>query len=297
MITGRMVFPGTTISDTIAAVLERSPDWTALPPATPPAVRHVLARCLEKDSKRRWRDIGDVGIELDDAEAWRPLTDSASRKTSRVRERAAWALLVALTAAVAAVVATVSGRAPTPAEIRFNLLFPRGIAADFAQLAISPDGQQIVAAPGFGIQQPTPLWLRPLASTSGRLLTGTEGGTFPFWSPDGRSIGFFADQKLKRLDVNSQAVHILANAPVARGGAQADGSILFAPSAAGPLFRVPATGGEPAVATQLETGQRDHRAPFILPDGKHFIYYARDGFPGTRRPVFSRRQVGRVSIE
>ena len=104
-------------------------------------------------------------------------------------------------------------KAPTPAEIRFNLLFPRGVAADFAQLAISPDGQQIVVAPGFGVKQSSPLWLRPLASTSGRLLTGTEGASFPFWSPDGRSIGFFADQKLKRLDVNSQAILILAEPP------------------------------------------------------------------------------------
>ena len=274
-------FPGATISDTIAAVLERSPDWTALPPATPPPVRHVLARCLEKDPKRRWRDIGDVRIALDDAEAWRPQTGSASPKTSRAGERAAWALLVALTAAVAAVVTPVFRKAPAPAEIRFDLLFPRGVAADFAQLAISPDGQQLVVAPSFG-PQPTPLWLRPLASTSGRLLTGTEGATFPFWSPDGRSIGFFADQKLKRFDVNSEAIQILADAPVARGGAwQADGTILFAPNAVGPLFRVPATGGQPTVATQLETGQNDHRAPFLLPDGQHFLYYAR-GTPQVR---------------
>ena len=282
MITGRMVFPGATVSDTIAAVLERSPDWTALPPATSPPVRHVLARCLEKDPKRRWRDIGDVRIELDDAETWRPQTDGASPKISRAGERAAWALLAALTAAVAAVVTPVFREAPTPAEIRFNILFPRGVTADSAQLAISPDGQQIVVAPSFGVQQPTPLWLRPLASTSGRLLTGTEGAGFPFWSPDGRSIGFFADQKLKRLDVNSEAIQTLADAPVARGGAwQADGTILFAPSAAGPLFRVPDTGGQPTAATQLESGQNDHRAPFILPDGKHFIYYAR-GTPQVR---------------
>ena len=283
MITGRRVFPGATISDSIAAVLERSPDWTALPAATPPAVRHVLARCLEKDPKRRWRDIGDVRIELDDAEAWRPQTDSASQKTSRAGERAAWSLLVALTAVVAAVVTPVSRKAPAdPAEIRFNVLFPRGVAIDFAQLAISPDGQQIVVAPGFNLQQPSPLWLRPLASTSGRLLTGTEGASFPFWSPDGRSIGFFADEKLKRLDVNSQAIQILADAPVARGGAwQADGTILFAPNARGPLSRVLANGGQPTVATQLQEGQNDHRAPFILPDGLHFLYYAR-GTPQVR---------------
>jgi eukaryotic-like serine/threonine-protein kinase len=281
MITGRVVFPGATVSDTIAAVLERSPDWTALPPATPSAVRHVLARCLEKDPKHRWRDIGDVRIELDDAEVWRRQTDSASPKTSRAGERAAWALLVALAAAVAAVATPMFRKAPAPAEIRFNLLFPRGVAADSAQLAISPDGQQIVVAPSFP-QQPSSLWLRPLASTSGRLLTGTEGASFPFWSPDGQSIGFFADQKLKRLDVNSQAIQILADAPVARGGAwQADDTILSAPNAQGPLFRVPATGGQPTVATHLQKGQNDHRAPFILPDGLHFLYYAR-GDPQVR---------------
>ena len=165
MIAGRRVFPGATISDTIAAVLERSPDWTALPPATPPPVRHVLARCLERDPKLRWRDIGNVRIELDDAEAWRPQTDSASPKNSRTGERAAWALLVALAAAVAAVVTPMLRKAPAPAEVRFNVLFPRGVTADFAQLAISPDGQQIVVAPSFGVQGPTPLWcdrwLRP----------------------------------------------------------------------------------------------------------------------------------------
>jgi Tol biopolymer transport system component len=236
----------------------------------------VLARCLEKDPKRRWRDIGDVRIELDDAEAWRPQADSASPRTSRARERAAWALLVALTVAGAAVVAPLLRKAPPAAEVRFSLVFPRGVAADFAQLAISPDGQQIVVAPNVGVEQPTRLWLRPLASTSGRLLAGTEGAVFPFWSPDGRSIGFFADQKLKRLDLSSEAVLTLAEAPNARGGAwQADGMILFAPNAVGPLFRVPATGGQSTVATKLETGQKDHRAPFILPDGKHFIYYAR----------------------
>ena len=282
MLTGRRVFPGATMSDTIAAVLERSPDWTALPPATPPPVRHILARCLEKDPKHRWRDIGDVRLELDDAKAWRPAADSASRKKSRAGERAVWALLVGLAAAVGAGVTPMLRQAPAPAEIRFAVVFPRGMTAEFAQLAMSPDGQQIVAAPNFGAQS-SPLWLRPLASTSGRLLTGTEGALFPFWSPDGRSIGFFADQKLKRVDIDSQAIQIVADARVPRGGAwQIDGAILFAPTASGPLFRVPADGnGEPVVATTLENGQTDHRAPFILPDGKHFLYYAR-GTPQVR---------------
>jgi Tol biopolymer transport system component len=280
MIGGRGAFFGETTSDTIAAVLERMPDWNILPPATPASVRQVLARCLEKDPKQRWRDIGDVRMALVDGEAWRAQPDVASPRISRAGERAAWVLLVALTAAVATMVTRASRTPPTPAEIRFNLLFPRGVAADFAQLAISPDGQQIVVAPNFG--RLTPLWLRPLASASGRVLTGTEGAGFPFWSPDGRSIGFFANQKLKRLDLTSEAIQELADAPAARGGAwQADDTILFAPNARGPLFRVPAGGGQPAAVTKLEPGQNDHRAPFMLPDGKHFLYYAR-GTPQVR---------------
>jgi hypothetical protein len=187
-----------------------------------------------------------------------------------------------LTAALTAVVLPVFRKAPAPAEIRFNLLYPRGVAVDFAQLAISPDGQQIVVAAGFGSAQRSRLWLRPLASASGRLLPGTEGAGFPFWSPDGRSIGFFADQKLKRVDVNSEAIQELAEAPNPRGGTwQRDGAILFAPNGSGPLFRVPETGGQSTAATKLESGQSDHRAPFILPDGKHFLYYAR-GKPEVR---------------
>jgi serine/threonine protein kinase/Tol biopolymer transport system component len=281
MISGRIVFSGATWSDTVAAVLERSPDWTALPSATSPTLRHVLAHCLEKDAKRRWRDIGDVRIALDHGEA-RGSQIERPATVSRVGERAVWALLVVLTATAAALVMPLLRTSPSSPEIRFTIQFPRGVVADFAQLAISPDGQQIVVAPSFGPQQPTPLWLRPLASTSGRLLKGTEGAGFPFWSPDGRSIAFFADQKLKRLDLNSEAIEIVADAPVARGGAwHADGTIVFAPNAGGPLFRVAASGGSPAVATKLTSGQNDHRAPVILPDGNHFIYYAR-GSPQVR---------------
>jgi Tol biopolymer transport system component len=274
MLTGRTAFSGKTVSDTIAAILERQLDWSALPASTPPNVRHLLAHCLEKDPNRRWRDIGDVGVELDDAEGMRPPRDAGDRIASRGPERAAWAALVLVTAAAATLVTPTFRRAPAAPEVRFDVSFPRGMSADFAQLAISPDGQQLVAAPTFGGR--APLWLRLLGSTSGRTLPGTEGALFPFWSPDGKSIGFFADQKLKRVDVEGEAIEVIADAKVPRGGAwQADGTILFAPNAIGPLFRVPATGGQPTIATHLETGQNDHRAPVILPDGRHVLYYAR----------------------
>jgi serine/threonine protein kinase/Tol biopolymer transport system component len=280
MITGRLTFAGDTISDTIVAILERSPDWNALPAETPTQVRQVLQRCLEKDPKRRWRDIADVRIALEDPGGPAQTVEAAKSTGSRGRERIAWVALAVLAALGAAAVAILLRPPPQLPEIRFDVSFPRGLQVDFAQLAISPDGQQLLAAPTF--VGTSPLWLRPLGSTSGRTLAGTEGATFPFWSPDGKSIGFFAEGKLKRLDIDSQAVDILADAPIARGGAwQSDGTILFAPSAVGPLSRVAASGGQPSIVTHLEEGQNDHRAPFLLPDGRHFLYYSR-GTPQVR---------------
>ncbi len=156
----------------------------------------------------------------------------------------------------------------------FEVSFPPGVAPDFAQLAISPDGRYLAAATAF--EGRPPIWLRPIDSTAGRMLPGTEGATFPFWSPDGKSIGFFAERKLKRIELDGEAVSIVADVQVARGGMwQPDDTILFAPNATGPLFRVRASGGTAVAATHLEPGQNDHRAPFLLPDGRHFLYFSR----------------------
>ena len=192
------------------------------------------------------------------------------------------AALIVVTAAAAILVAlAMLSTPPAPTEVRFVLSLPRGTTFDFPQFEISPDGQQLIAAPAFGGR--AGLWLKPLGSTAGRFLPGTDGATFPFWSPDGKSIGFFADQKLKRIDLDGEAIGIIAdNIQTPRGAAwQSDGQILFAPSAIGPLSRVSATGGQPVAATHLAAGQHDHRAPVILPSGQHFLYYVR-GTPQTR---------------
>jgi eukaryotic-like serine/threonine-protein kinase len=271
MLTARQAFAGETVSDTIARILERPPDWSALPPTTPSNVRRVLTHCLEKDPNRRWRDIRDVRIELDESDEVGRASE-VSPGGSRWGERAAWSALV-LTGVAVAVFVTPRGR-PAPAEIRFDVALPREIVIDFLQPAISPDGQQLVVAPKFVAHEG--LWLRSVGSTAGRTLPNTQNASFPFWSPDGTSIGFFAEAKLKRIDLTSEAVEIVADAPNPRGGLwQTDGKILFAPNAVGPLSRVPAAGGTPAVVTHLEPGQNDHRAPFMLPDGRHFIYYSR----------------------
>jgi len=149
------------------------------------------------------------------------------------------------------------------------------ISLESPHIAFSPDGASLVIQPRFDAQLER-LIVRKLSSAEQRVLPGTDGGFFPFWSPDGRSIAFFAERKLKRIDLIGEAVQEIADAPIGRGGAwTADGTILFAPSATGALYRVPASGGQPVALTTLAPGQNDHRAPVILPDGRHFIYYSR----------------------
>ena len=137
------------------------------------------------------------------------------------------------------------------------------VGGDPTSFALSPDGRQIVfAAPGEG---GVGLWLRDLAVSTARPLSGTEDAMYPFWSPDGRSVGFFASGMMKRVDLAGGAPHTLARAPVGRGGTwHADGSIIFAPDQSSPLMRVPASGGESVAATRLEPQQRSHRWPHAV---------------------------------
>ena len=164
-----------------------------------------------------------------------------------------------------------------PPEMRTEIVTPA--TTDPASFALSPDGRQLVfVASGDG---PSRLWLRPLAATAAQPLAGTEGGSYPFWSPDSRSVGFFADAKLKRLDIGGGSPQALANAPGSRGGTwNADGVILFARTFNGPLFRIPASGGEAVAVTKLDR-QQSHRFPQFLPDGRQFLFYAQ-GTPETR---------------
>jgi len=160
-----------------------------------------------------------------------------------------------------------------PLETRLEITTPAG--GDPLSFALSPDGRQIVfVAAGDGAAR---LWLRSLGDTTAQPLAGTEGATYPFWAPDSRSVAFFADGQLKRLDLGGGAPRTLAPASGGRGGSwNANGVLLFAPNPGSPLFRVAAAGGDAAPVTTLDR-QASHRWPVFLPDGRHFVFYAQGG--------------------
>jgi len=273
MLTGRRLFDGKTASDILAAVVRDDPDLTQVPPQA----RSLLRRCLQKDPRHRLRDIGDA--------MW-ALEENAVATETR-RRRGFWAV-PALIVAVLAAVAFVGLWEPReqPRLITTSIVPPENLAFDFDTgmnpPALSPDGRQIVV----GAQYPngqSQLWVRRLDSLTATPLNGTVDGRFPFWSPDGRSVGFFAGGKLKRVDVAGGPAQVLADAPSPRGGSWSlEGVIVFAPNLNGPLYQVSASGGTPAPATVLD-GDNDfsHNFPYFLPDGRHFVFadYRQPGMP------------------
>ncbi|HET9386209.1 MAG TPA: protein kinase [Gemmatimonadales bacterium] len=279
MLAGKAAFRGGSVSEIVSEVLKSEPEWGRLPSDTPASIRRLLRRCLRKDPHERLQHIGDARIEIDDTlndpEAATPLVVRPS-----LREQIAWAALALVTlSAVAAFVWLPRSALPGAASPEMRLELNTPPTTDVTSLAISPDGQKIVFA-GDGQGGPR-LWARALGSISSQPLPGTERGQFPFWSPDSKAIGFFADGKLKRLDIDTSAVQSLTDAIAGRGGTwNADDVILFAPNATGRLWRVSASGGEPAQVTQGGDRGND-RFPVFLPDGNHFIFYVQGAASGV----------------
>ena len=271
MLSGARVFDGDGVSDTMAAVLRSEPDWARIPANLPRAVDALLKRCLQKDPRRRLQDISAARFVLEElalVEAPVPQRGEATSRGSR------GAMLAALAVAVASLTSAVwwnlTRREPPP-EMRLEISTP---PTRDVSLALSPDGQQIVFSALTDGQ--SHLWLRSLNGTTTRMLPGTGGSglRLPFWSPDGRSVGFFSDGRLRRVDIDTGAVQSLASVGAVYGGGtwNADDVILFAPTAVSPLFRIPASGGEAKQVTQTESTQVGHTNPQFLPDGHHFLY-------------------------
>jgi tRNA A-37 threonylcarbamoyl transferase component Bud32 len=361
MLTARRAFPGVAVADTLGAVMRGEPDWTALPAETPPHVRTLLRRCLEKDRARRLADIGDARLEIDDLLTGRleyaqvthspaiphsmfpasrrgrlvvasafvagvivasmmaglfnraqgpvlpaaedplpvrtgppePQKSPAAEPTVEIQPPAPSAEGAARDGAAAGgapgrppdkTVAAPGAPVPTTITLPAGMTWPRAADGPNTVLAISPDGRRVVFSARLADDRA--LWLRSLAADDLVQLPGTEDGVSPFWSPDSSSVGFFADGRLKRLDVGAPDARprdwlgepvILCEARNQRGGTWGpDNMIVFSPASDG-LRRISANGGNAAEFTDQEPGEGDHFRPQFLTGTRHVLYRVTSG--------------------
>ncbi len=288
-LTGARIFGGETTSDAIGAILHKEPDWAVLPPNTPPTIQLLLRRCLTKDRNQRLRDIGDARIEIQNA-----INDptasslglansalSAADHTPAGRGRAAFRVIAALAVAVAAAAAWKLKPVPElVGPIRTEIRTPTDgrilyVGDSAGPAVVSPDGTMIAfVAQQQGSRQQ--IWLRRLQETEPRPMRGTDRAGFPFWSPDSKSLGFFAKGKLKRVDVLTGTATTICDAPGGRGGAWMTGDVIvLAPDFQNGLFRVSAAGGTPVRVTDVDPKlHTSHRWPADIGDANHFLFTA-----------------------
>jgi len=277
MATGKPAFAGKSRASLIAAILSSEPQpMAALQPMTPPALARVVKKCLAKDPDERWQSASDLASELNWIAEGRSQGGEAARVLagSRRWQRASWLLAAAFfLSTVAGGVAwwQASNRRPPPMYFHTSVPFPAN------DLALSPDGRMLAMVAYSEQANNYVLWTYEVGGQRTSSVGGTQGASFPFWSPDGKFIGFFADGKLKKVEVSGGKVQVLCDAPNGRGGAwNRDGVIVFTPDGVGGLSRVSSLGGSPVEMTKPDTSRFEwsHRWPVFLPDGKHFLYLA-----------------------
>jgi eukaryotic-like serine/threonine-protein kinase len=285
MLTGRAAFAGDTISDTLAAILEREPDHTLLPAETPAPIRRLLRRCLEKDRKRRLDSASDARLEIEDAIAF-PAGETLApvAMPSRRVTPAAIAALAGFTV-IAALVAWIQMR-PAPRQTsRFAAPLPEGTTF-YGYVSVSPDGRTLAFTDGGAAGNTKGLWIRDFSTLEWRRLPGTESARSPFWSPDSRYIAFAAGNQLKKIAIGGGPPQTLCSVPMRIEGSGAwnrNGVIIFGSwggGAGGPLWKTSETGGTETAITEVDAsnGELYHTWPTFTEDGEHFVYF-RSGTP------------------
>lgn len=285
MMTGKRAFPGKSQISVASAILEKDPEpINASRPMSPPALDYVVRSCLTKDPEGRFQTAHDVKLQL----KWITEGGSQAGAASYVPAgRGKWARAGWLVAGAFFLLMVAAGVAWWGSSHRRASPMYFRAAVPFAanDLALSPDGRMIAMVAYSAQANDFMLWTHEVGGRRTSLLEATQGAAYPFWSPDGKSIGFFADGKLKKIDVSGGAVQAVCDAPNGRGGTWGpDGTIVFSSDALGALFRVSSWGGSPVELTKLDLARSEsgHRWPEFLPDGKHFIYLAANfsGKPG-----------------
>ncbi len=292
-LTGISPFQGETATDSFGAILHRDADLSLLPPETPPMVRHVLRRCLERDRNERFRDIGDVRIELErGGESSIDASVGAPGRRMGSARLALWTTAALTVGAGATLVAVRPLARPSAGEVVIASIDPAPgttvitVGDVSGPAVISPDGRLVAFSARVGAGEQT-LWLRPIDRAEPESLRGTESAMFPFWSPDSRSIGFFADGRLRRIDLSTRAARTLCDAPGGRGGAWLEGGVIvFSPGFQTPLHRVDAGGGASTPLTTLDPARStSHRWPSPVRGTDRFVYLAVSHEPAQREGI------------
>jgi serine/threonine-protein kinase len=292
MLTGRRLFGGATVSDTLASVLTTEPNWDALPPHTPASIRRLLRRCLEKDRRRRLADAADARLEIDDAISGAQADLAVAAAAPPQRAWLAWASALSCVGVTVATVAWATRSAPSPRQTTRSILSvsatdrPAG-ANPLEQrtgsrwptrtaLALSSDGRTLVFPAIWGAEPQ--LYARKMNQLNATPIPGTSGGINPFLSPDGQWVGFWAAGKLRKVPLaGGPPVPICDAASIFGASWGSDDTIVFATARNGGLWRVSAAGGVAEALTNPEPGEYSHRLPHVLPGARAVVYTVSKG--------------------
>lgn len=287
ILTGRPAFTGKTMPDLLTAVLTTDPDWTTLPKDTPATIRTLLRRCLEKDRKRRLDSAADARLEIDDALAAPP---ADARVVTRPRPTwQKWSIAVAaLTVVIISVAAAVAIRRQ---PVAYPMHFAIPVIGEVSQLALSADGRLLAFVTPDETTGRNILSVQTIGQPHATPLTGTEGASYPFWSPDGAYVGFFANGNIMKVRSSGGPAQLIVPVTLTARGASwgSRNVIVYSQRAGGPLWRVNADGSSPSMLTErlLTTDERSHRWPMFLPDGDRFLFWAGNfSRDGTRNGIY-----------